>query len=132
MQRCHLSREARIYASIAVYVVAGVVGLAAVQSGASSVQRKTLFATVSTGAIVLKTSEGNPVSVLRAGTYVFVVSDRSSRQNFHLIGPPGAVNKMTGVRFVGDTRWTLRLGSARYSYVSDPSRTKLRGNFRIV
>ena len=67
---------------------------------------------------------------LPAGAYTIVVRDRSSRDNFHLVGP--GVNRRTGVRFRGTRRWrvTLRRGAV-YRYRSD-ARPQLRGRLRVT
>ena len=64
---------------------------------------------------------------MRRGRYLIVVSDRSRAGNFHLVGR--GVNKRTGVRFRGSTRWRLRLARGTYSYGSDrqgPLKKRLR------
>ena len=69
-----------------------------------------------------------PVRVLTAGTDTVVVSDRSTKQNFHLKGP--GVDRKTGVEQAGRITWTVRLRVGRYTYSSD-SNPKLRGTFRV-
>jgi hypothetical protein len=80
-------------------------------------------------AVVVPGSIDRP-SRLRAGRYLFVVNDRSKRQNFHLIGPRSTLNRRTGLRFVGTRRWQVNLVRGRYEYRSDghPSATK---SFRV-
>jgi NitT/TauT family transport system substrate-binding protein len=69
-----------------------------------------------------------PVRTLAAGTDTLVVSDRSSKQSFHLKGP--GVDRKTGVKKAGRIIWTVRLRVGRYTYFSD-SNPKLRGTFRV-
>lgn len=67
--------------------------------------------------IDLKTVAGKRVLTLRAGVYLFVVSDRTALDNFHLTGP--GVNRKTAVKGKGTFRWTLRLKPGKHRYRSD-------------
>jgi hypothetical protein len=55
---------------------------------------------------------------VRAGSVRVVVRDRSKRFGFHLRG--AGVNKRTGGRYVGTSRWSLRLKAGKYRFGSDP------------
>ena len=70
----------------------------------------TLQGTVSGRAISMKL-DGKPFKSLNVGSYTFVVSDQSARQNFHLKGP--GLNKTTGTRQVGRLSFTTKLGEGR-------------------
>ena len=64
------------------------------------------------------------------GMYVFIVSDRSNHDDFHLTGPH--VNTViTGVAFVGGRTVALRLGAGVYRYRSDTHPKKLSGTFTL-
>lgn len=84
-----------------------------------------LFANVSrTGHVSLRNGAGTMVRSIRPGSYVVVVHDRSRRQNFHLLGSgSNAIDKKTGISFVGTVRWTLSFQPGVYSYYSDRSPT---------
>jgi hypothetical protein len=70
----------------------------------------------------------SPRSGLTAGRAAIVVRDRSTTENFHLVGP--GVSKATGVAFRGTVTWKVTLRAGRYVFRSD--RTKaLRGSFRV-
>jgi plastocyanin len=56
--------------------------------------------------------------IVKAGTYVIVVHDRSSIHNFHLSGP--GVNKKTSIAGVSMTKWKVKLKKGTYRYVCDP------------
>jgi hypothetical protein len=73
---------------------------------------------------------GQPLTELEAGKYTVTVSDRSRRDNFHLLGP--ATNRSTGVRAVGTMNWTLNLRPGTYRYRSDRPSSKLRGTFVVL
>jgi NitT/TauT family transport system substrate-binding protein len=88
----------------------------------------TLQGTVTGNAIGLKL-DGKQFKSLRLGSYTFVVSDRSARQNFHLKGP--GLNKSTGTRQVGRLSFTTKLAKGRYTYASDAN-PSLRGSFTVA
>lgn len=68
------------------------------------------------------------VTTLTAGTDTFVVSDRSVKQSFHLIGP--GVNKKTGTKTAGRVTWTVVLRKGTYRYFSDAN-PQLKGSFTV-
>src|SRR6478736_4523554 len=70
--------------------------------------------------------DGKALKSLLAGSYTFVVSDRSATQNFHLKGP--GLNKSTGKKQVGRLSFTTKLAKGRYTYSSD-AKPSLRGSF---
>ncbi len=73
--------------------------------------------------------DGKPAKTLLAGSYTFVVSDRSAKQNFHLKGP--GVNKSTGARQVGRLSFTTKLAKGTYTYSSD-AKPSLRRTFTVT
>ena len=71
-----------------------------------------------------------PVTKLRAGTYLLVVSDRSPIHDFHLSGP-GLNKVVTRVSFVGTKTIKITLKRGTYRYVCDPHRTLMHGRFTV-
>ena len=69
-----------------------------------------------------------PAKNLSAGTDTFAISDRSSRQNFHLKGP--GVDRKTGTKKAGKITWTVVLRNGTYRYFSDTN-PKLKGSFTV-
>jgi plastocyanin len=59
-------------------------------------------------------------SSVPSGRARIVVTDRSQKANFHLVGK--GVDKRTGMRFRGSVSWSLRLGAGTYRYGSDGNR----------
>ena len=85
---------------------------------------------VGPGFTISLTSGGKKVTSLRAGTYRFVVSDRSPSHDFHLSGP--GVNKViTAVSFQGRRSVTVKLKRGMYRYVCDPHASFMKGSFRV-
>ena len=69
------------------------------------------------------------VSKLKAGTYIFKISDKSSQHNFHLTGP--GVNKTTSVGKTGTFTWKLKLKKGTYKFVCDPHASFMKGSFKV-
>ena len=89
-----------------------------------------LLASVGPGArISLRSSDGTALSSLSPGAVTIVVTDRSAKDNFHLLGP--GVSKKTGVAFKGTTTWKLALKAGAYVYRSD-AHAKLHGGFSLA
>jgi plastocyanin len=81
--------------------------------------------------ITLKTKAGKLVRKVKAGKYTIKVRDRSSVDNFHLLGK--GVAKKTGVKFVGRKTWKVRFRKGKtYRYRSDPHRKVMKRKFRAV
>jgi plastocyanin len=83
-----------------------------------------------TATITLERGDGTVVRRIQDGRHTFVIRDRSSRHNFHLLGP--GVDRKTRVPFTGRRRWTVTLGVGTYRYRCDPHRASMRGSFRVV
>lgn len=70
------------------------------------------------------------VKSLKAGTYKIKVEDKGSIHDFHLKGP--GVNKSTGVSFVGEQTWTVKLKPGTYTYQCDPhASVGMKGTFKV-
>ena len=118
-------------------IVIGIAGLLVIATPATA-SRNRLVATVGPMSVISLTSpSGAAVNRLRRGTYDIVVRDRSRRESFHLFGPTARsllrpVNKKTTLRYVGTTKWTVRLRPGVYRFYSDARRASLRGSFRVI
>jgi hypothetical protein len=84
---------------------------------------------VTAKAISLRNAAGARIKAIPANTYKITVSDRTKKQNFHLIGP--GVNRKTKVAAVTTKTWTVNLTPGKYVYRSDKKRT-LRGRFTVT
>jgi hypothetical protein len=67
--------------------------------------------------LTLRNAGGSAVRRLRAGSYVFKVSDRSKTQNVHVVG--AGVNRRTGIGFTGTVTWRMNLKKGTLVYRSD-------------
>jgi len=90
----------------------------------------TLNGTVGPGFTITLTQSGKSVKTLKAGSYVFKISDKSNIHDFHLTGP--GVNKSTTVGGTGSKTWTLTLKKGTYKYVCDPHKTIMHGSFKVT
>ena len=107
--------------------VAAIVAALAVPSALAATP--TLNGTVGPGFTITLKQNGQKVSKLKAGKYVFKIADKSSIHNFHLKGP--GVNKLTSVGKTGTTTWTLTLKKGKYTFVCDPHASLMKGSFTV-
>jgi hypothetical protein len=112
-----MSRRTSIQLGLAIIVLMGL----APAGHAASAATGHLFGSVSrTGRVSLRNGSGHIVRTVPAGSYLVTVRDRSRHQNFHLLGAASdAIDKKTGIGFVGTVHWTLSFQSGVYDYYSD-------------
>jgi NitT/TauT family transport system substrate-binding protein len=99
----------------------------AVETGTATA---TLEGSVGPGFTITLKQSGKAVKSLKAGRYLFVVTDKSSSHDFHLTGP--GVDKTTSVGKTGTSRWTVTLKKGTYTYVCDPHKTQMKGSFKVT
>jgi len=80
----------------------------------------------------IEVKKGNKdLKTIKAGTYKIKVEDKASIHNFHLKGP--GLNKKTGISFMGDTTWTIKLKPGTYTYQCDPHASSgMKGHFKVT
>jgi hypothetical protein len=88
-----------------------------------------LTANVTATSITLMDANGKRVRVLQPNQYRIVVRDRTTRQNFHLVGP--RVNAKTKIAARTTATWSVYLQPGSYSYRSDRN-AKLHGAFIVA
>ena len=103
------------------------IGLLAVPAALASTPK--VVGTDGPGFTITLTKSGKKVTKLKAGTYLFVISDKSNIHNFHLTGP--GVNKKTSVGAVTNVTWTLKLKPGTYKFVCDPHASFMKGSFKV-
>jgi plastocyanin len=69
------------------------------------------------------------VKTLAPGTYAFVIHDKSSIHNFHLLGP--GVDRKTSVTGTGTSTWRLTLRRGTYRFRCDAHPTIMKGKFVV-
>jgi hypothetical protein len=125
-----MSRISRTRSSLAVAVAVAVAALAAT-GGGSAAAVKTVNGTVGPGFTITVTMQGKKVTKLKAGTYRFAISDRSSIHDFHLSGP-GVNRVLTSVEYTGAKSLLLRLKKGSYRFVCDPHSGVMHGSFLVT
>ena len=112
-------------------VLALVLALSALTgAGSAAAAPKTVNGSVGPGFTISLKLAGKKVKRLKAGTYRFRVTDRSSSHNFRLRGP-GYNRAITSVGFTGTKTVTIRLRKGTYRYVCDPHSSFMKGSFRV-
>jgi plastocyanin len=110
--------------------LAAVLALSALTgAGSAAAAPKTVNGSVGPGFTISLKLAGKKVKRLKAGTYRFRVTDRSSSHNFRLRGP-GFNRAITSVGFTGTKTVTVRLKRGTYRYVCDPHSSFMKGSFR--
>jgi NitT/TauT family transport system substrate-binding protein len=90
---------------------------------------KTLQATVGQSSFISLRLDGKKIDTLKAGKYNFAVTDKSTKDNFHLRGT--GVDKSTSVARKQNVTWTLTLKKGTYQFRSDGS-SKRKGSFKVT
>ena len=114
---------------LAVTVVAAAVGLTATLSSAAPPK---LNGTVGSGYTITLTMGGKKVTTLKAGTYTFVISDKSSNHSYGLDGPHGFEKDFTSVSFKGTKTFTLTLKKGKYKYYCGHHESSMFGYFNVT
>ena len=112
-------------ALVVVFALSAVIG-----AGSASAAPKTVNGSVGPGFTISLKLAGKKVKRLKATTYRFRVTDRSSSHNFRLRGP-GYNKAITSVGFTGKKTVTIRLRKGTYRYVCDPHSSFMRGSFKV-
>ena len=75
---------------------------------------------------------GQKVRTIPAGTYTFVIHDYSQIHNFAL-GSQTANKRLftTGIKWIGTTRYTLRLAPGKYAYACSAHFRTMNGTFVV-
>ena len=90
-----------------------------------------LIGTVGPGFTISLTQGGKKVKALKAGTYAFVITDKSASHNFEMDGPNGWSKTFTTVPFTGAKSFTVTLKKGKYKYYCAPHESFMFGNFTV-
>ena len=104
----------------------------ALLASASPAATPKLIGTVGPGYTITLTQGGKKVTKLKAGTYTFVITDKSSMHNYGLDGPKGFEKDFTSVPFKGIKTFTLKLKAGKYKYYCQPHESAMFGNFTVT
>jgi hypothetical protein len=75
---------------------------------------------------------GKVVKKLKAGSYKFVISDKSSIHAFSLDGPHGFAKDFTAIPFTGTKTVTLKLKAGKYKYYCPNHESTMFGHFTVT
>ena len=110
---------------------AGGLALALAATAPAAPVPKTVQGTVGPGFTISLAVKGTQVTRLKAGVpYRFLIRDRSSIHDFHLIGP-GLNRVLTTVDFTGTKSFVLKLKKGSYRFQCDPHADLMHGRFLV-
>lgn len=116
---------------LAVALVAATAATATALAGHTSTP--TLIGTDGPGfTITLKTSSGQTVKTLKAGTYKLVIHDKSSFHGWSLDGPHGFAKDISAVPAVGTKTVTLTLKAGKYKFYCPAHEPTMFGHFTAM
>jgi plastocyanin len=118
-----------ITAVVAAAVVLAVAGAALSQTGSTP----KLKGTVGPGFTIKLTRNGAKVKTLTAGSYTFVISDRSSIHNFTVEQEKGGKfeKHLTSTAFTGTKTATVRLRRGKWKYYCSNHEASMFGFFTV-
>jgi plastocyanin len=119
-------RSAPLAAALAaVFALSALIG-----AGSAAAAPKTVNGSVGPGFTISLKLAGKNVKRLKATTYRFKITDRSSSHNFRLKGP-GYNRAITSVGFTGTKTVTIKLKKGTYRYQCDPHSSVMHGRFKV-
>ncbi|MDX6476192.1 MAG: hypothetical protein QOH95_1703 [Gaiellaceae bacterium] len=120
--------------TILVLAVVVAVASAALTAGAFARQSSslTLVGTVGPGYTIDLKVGGKNLVRLKAGSYKFVLHDRSAIHGWSLDGPNGFAKDLTPVPFSGTKTVTLKLKAGKYKFYCPPHESQMFGHFSVV
>lgn len=119
---------------VAAVVAAAVSLIASVAASGHMSSTPKLAGTVGPGFTIKLTKAGQKVTTLKAGSYLFVVADKSTIHNFtiqHLTGV--ALTKvLTATSFQGTKSITVKLGKGKWEYDCTVHKSTMHGFFTVT
>ena len=103
---------------------------ALIGAGSAAAAPKTVNGSVGPGFTISLKLDGKKVTKLKATTYRFKITDKSSGHNFHLKGP-GYNKAITSVGFSGTKTVTIKLKKGTYRYRCDVHPSEMKGSFKV-
>ena len=90
-----------------------------------------LKGTVGPGFTISLKKNGAKVTKLKAGTYTFVIDDKSTMHSYALDGPKGFAKDFTSVPFKGSKTFTVALKKGSYKYYCAAHEAEMFGHFTV-
>ena len=123
----------RISLALAAATSLVVLALAGTAAGRPEAATK-LKGVVGPGYSISLTKGGKKVSKLKAGTYMFVISDKASIHNFTLEQEKGGKfeKDLTSVSFIGTKTVKVKLKKGKWKYYCTPHESLMHGFFTVT
>jgi plastocyanin len=116
---------------IAVGVLAAIALVATTLASAGPQAMPTLKGTVGPGFTISLKKNGTKVKLLKAGKYLFVISDKAGIHNFTLQKGAGGGKQLTTVPFVGTKKSVVKLTKGKWKYYCTPHESSMFGFFTV-
>jgi hypothetical protein len=91
----------------------------------------TLAGTVGPGFSITLKKSGKLVKTLKAGTYKFVINDKSNFHGYSLDGPHGFAKDFTKIPFVGRKTFIVKLKTGKYKYYCPNHESTMFAHFTV-
>ncbi|SRR6266511_3207571 len=91
----------------------------------------TLSGTDGPGFTITVKHSGASVKTLKAGTYKFVITDKSNFHGFSLDGPHGFAKDFTKIPFVGMKTFIVKLKAGKYKYYCPNHESTMFAHFTV-
>jgi plastocyanin len=117
--------------SIAVSVVAAFALGGAALASARTDAAPMLQGTVGPGFTISLKQNGKRVTTLKAGKYLFVISDKAAIHNFTLQRGKGGGKPLSSVSFVGTKKVLVTLTKGKWKYYCTPHESIMFGFFTV-
>ena len=111
--------------------IAGVTITTLVLASTSLASPPKLTGTDGPGYTITLTSGGKKVMKLKAGSYTFAISDRSSKHSYGLDGPNGFAKDFTSVSYKGSKTFTVKLKPGSYKFYCSAHESSMFGRFKV-
>ncbi|HEX6663689.1 MAG TPA: hypothetical protein VF025_08435 [Gaiellaceae bacterium] len=114
------------------FAAAAAVALALVGAALSRANSTpTLTGTVGPSFKITLKKGGALVKTLKAGTFKFVINDKSNFHGYSLDGPHGFAKDFTKIPFVGKKTFTLKLKAGKYKYYCPNHESTMFAHFTV-
>ena len=115
-----------------VVATAAAVALSIVGAALSRVSTTpTLAGTVGPSYSISLKQSGKLVKTLKAGTYKFVINDKSNFHGYSLDGPHGFAKDFTKITFVGTKTFMVKLKTGKYKYYCPNHESTMFAHFTV-
>lgn len=111
----------------AIAVALSIVGAALSRGSATPV----LTGTVGPGFTITLKKSGKLVNTLKAGSYMFVINDKSNFHGYSLDGPHGYAKDFAKIPFVGKKTAVVKLKAGKYKYYCPNHESTMFAHFTV-